>query len=60
MARSVKSEAYTLRTCSSTEASPRTLRNVSCWPANEASARSSAVADERTATVASAAPPMAR
>ena len=33
-----------------TSAPPRTFRNVSCWPANEASGRSSAVADERTAT----------
>ena len=31
-------------------ASPRTLRKVSCWPAKEASGRSSAVAEERTAT----------
>ena len=29
---------------------PTTLRKVSCWPANEASGRSSAVAEERTAT----------
>ncbi len=28
---------------------PTTFRKVSCWPANEASGRSSAVADERTA-----------
>ena len=28
---------------------PPTLRKVSCWPANDASGRSSAVADERTA-----------
>jgi hypothetical protein len=28
---------------------PRTLRKVSCWPAKEASGRSSAVAEERTA-----------
>ena len=32
---------------------PRTLRKVSCWPANDASGRSSAVAEERTAKVAS-------
>src|SRR3990167_3515990 len=31
---------------------PCTLRKVSCWPANEASGRSSAVADERTAKLA--------
>ena len=36
--------------------SPRTLRNVSCWPAKEASGRSSAVAEERTATANSSAP----
>ena len=36
-------------------ASPRTLRKVSCWPAKEASGRSSAVAEERTATAMSAA-----
>ena len=28
---------------------PRTLRNVSCWPAKDASGRSSAVAEDRTA-----------
>ena len=32
---------------------PTTLRKVSCWPANDASGRSSAVAEERTAKVAS-------
>ncbi len=31
---------------------PLMFRNVSCWPANDASGRSSAVADERTAHVA--------
>ena len=31
---------------------PVTFKNVSCWPANEASGRSSAVADERTANEA--------
>jgi hypothetical protein len=31
----------------STSSMPTTLRKVSCWPANEASGRSSAVADER-------------
>ena len=30
---------------------PRTFRKVSCCPANDASGRSSAVADERTATL---------
>ena len=32
---------------------PPTLRKVSCWPANDASGRSSAVAEERTAKLAS-------
>ena len=36
---------------------PNTLRKVSCCPANEASGRSSAVAEERTAKDASSAPP---
>ena len=34
--------------------SPRTFRKVSCWPAKDASGRSSAVAEERTATANSA------
>ena len=34
----------------SSRCSPRTFKNVSCWPAKEASGRSSAVAEERTAT----------
>ena len=37
---------------------PTTLRKVSCWPANEASGRSSAVAEERTAKLACALPPL--
>ena len=36
--------------------SPRMLIYVSCWPAKDASGRSSAVADERTATERSASP----
>ncbi len=32
---------------------PTTFRKVSCWPAKLANGRSSAVADERTATGAS-------
>ena len=36
---------------------PRMLRNVSCWPANEASGRSSAVALDRTAKETSALSP---
>jgi hypothetical protein len=42
-------EAKTWRIASSTFSTPRMLRKVSCWPANEASGRSSAVAEERTA-----------
>ena len=42
--------------CASTSSMPTTLRKVSCWPANDASGRSSAVADERTANDASALP----
>src|SRR5574337_1750906 len=37
---------------------PTTLRKVSCWPANEASGRSSAVAEEHTAKLAWALPPL--
>ena len=33
---------------------PLMLRYVSCWPAKEASGKSSAVADERTANVTDA------
>ena len=36
---------------------PRMLRNVSCWPANDASGRSSAVAEDRTAKLASSSAP---
>ena len=36
-----------------TASKPRTLRNVSCCPAKDASGISSAVADERTANEAS-------
>ena len=50
MARAVHSEAQQCRTAASSASSPRTSRNVSCWPAKLASSRSSAVADERTAT----------
>ena len=35
---------------------PRMFKKVSCWPANEASGKSSAVADERTATAISGLP----
>ncbi len=53
-----RGEHFVHRTCS-TSSSPRTLRKVSCWPANEASGRSSAVAEERTATAMSR-PPLMR
>jgi hypothetical protein len=57
MARSLYSEANTSLTASSTTSSaPVTLRKVSCWPAKEASGRSSAVAEERTATATSPPP----
>jgi hypothetical protein len=57
-ARSVKSDTQQRRTASSSAGSPRTLRNVSCWPAKLAPGRSSAVALERTAHAASG--PLAR
>ena len=38
------------RTASSSASFPMTLRYVSCWPAKLMSGRSSAVAEERTAT----------
>jgi hypothetical protein len=50
IARSVQSDAQQRRTASSSASDPTTLRNVSCWPANAASGRSSAVALERAAT----------
>ena len=40
-----------------TLSSPRTFKNVSCCPANDASGRSSAVAEERTATEYEESPP---
>ena len=49
-ARDVHSDAQQSRTAVSSASSPRTSRNVSCWPAKLASSRSSAVADDRTAT----------
>ena len=51
-ARSVKSEAQQRLMCWRTAAAPTTFRYVSCWPANEAVGRSSAVALERTAQAA--------
>ncbi len=50
MARSVNREAKQPTHASLSAACPRTLRNVSCCPAKDAVGRSSAVADERTAT----------
>src|SRR5213593_1023852 len=49
MARSLYNDANTSRILCSTSSMPITLRKVSCWPANDASGKSSAVADERTA-----------
>ena len=54
MARSLNKEANTCLIATITESIPRTLRKVSCWPANDASGISSAVADERTANDTSA------
>src|SRR3546814_8869553 len=56
IARSLYSDANTSLIACSTLSMPLTLRKVSCWPANEASGRSSAVADERTATEISGPP----
>ncbi|MNR35769.1 hypothetical protein D3C85_1536360 [compost metagenome] len=50
MARSLNREANTSLAARITLSTPRMLRKVSCWPAKEASGRSSAVAEERTAT----------
>ena len=51
MARSLKRDANTSCTACLTASRPSIFKNVSCWPANEASGKSSAVADERTATL---------
>ena len=53
MARSLYKEAKTSLIAIKILSIPRILRKVSCWPANEASGKSSAVADERTATAMS-------
>ena len=45
--------AQQLRTAATTASAPVTLRNVSCCPAKLSPGRSSAVADERTATAGS-------
>ena len=50
MARASNREAQHSFTAATTLSSPTTLRKVLCWPANEASGRSSAVAELRTAT----------
>jgi hypothetical protein len=55
MARCENSDAQHSLTCSMRPSSV-TLRNVSCCPAKDASGRSSAVAEERTATNASPSP----
>ena len=50
MARGSKSDAQHPRTAAMTSLVPSILRKVRCWPAKEASGKSSAVAEERTAT----------
>jgi hypothetical protein len=52
----VKRLANALRTASTTDAAPRTLRKLSCCPAKLAPGRSSAVADDRTATSVASSP----
>jgi len=53
MARGVKRLAKQRFTASTTKAAPRTFKKLSCCPAKLAFGKSSAVADERTATSAS-------
>src|SRR6218665_1520238 len=60
MARSLYSEANTCFILCMTSSRPSTFRKLSCWPANEASGRSSAVADERTANDAPGLPALSR
>src|SRR6218665_3729989 len=60
MARSLYSEANTCFILCMTSSRPSTFRKLSCWPANEASGRSSAVADERTANEAPGLPALSR
>src|SRR3989338_9180127 len=50
MARLVNREAMHFFTAKRSSVSPETFKKVSCWPAKLASGRSSAVAEERTAT----------
>ncbi|MDI2022169.1 hypothetical protein PJL18_02699 [Paenarthrobacter nicotinovorans] len=47
---SVHKEAQQRLTASMTESAPTTFRKVSCWPAKLAKGRSSAVAEDLTAT----------
>ena len=49
MARSLYREAKTIRILCNTSSIPAIFKKVSCCPANEASGKSSAVAEERTA-----------
>ena len=49
MARSLYKEANTSLMAAITLSKPRTFKKVSCCPAKEASGKSSAVAEERTA-----------
>ena len=58
MARSLYRDAKTSRILCRISSIPCTFRKVSCCPANDASGRSSAVAEERTAKVASGLPPL--
>src|SRR5688572_26818058 len=60
MARSLYRLAKTWRIRASTSSMPVTLRKVSCWPAKDASGMSSAVAEERTAKLASGWPALSR
>ena len=56
MARSLYKEANTSFILCRTSSTPTTFKNVSCWPAKDASGKSSAVAEERTAKEACALP----
>ena len=50
MALSVNKDAKQFLTDSKIDSEPLTFKKVSCWPAKEASGKSSAVADDLTAT----------
>ena len=57
MALSVNNEAYTFLIADSKSFSPVIFKKVSCCPAKEAVGKSSAVAEERTATERFCCPP---